>query len=108
MNIFKLFEYYKRAHSVYFGFIIQIFNFLNLLFLLGISFGFLEGSLISYCLLVGTFICFVFPIFVVIGRFDYTRGSFIQSHKIIKEKSPIYQELFRLLEEIHDEVCRSE
>ena len=108
MNFFRIIEYYKRAHVAYFGFIIQLLNFFNILFLLGVSIGVFKGNLESYIGLILVFVVIIFPSAIVIGWLDYSKGSFVESHKIIKEKSPIYQDLFKLLDDIHTEICKTD
>ena len=60
----------------------------------------LKPSLQHYFLLLLLLIIVYLPLSIVIGRWDYKHGSYIVLSKIVRETSPIYQELFDRLERL--------
>lgn len=99
-RLLRLFEYFKRSHSAYFSFVIQILNFTNILFVVLITLDIFKPTLQHYFFLILLLIFGYFPLSCVIGRWDYKHGSFIALSKILRERSPIYQELFERLERL--------
>lgn len=102
--LLRLFEYFKRAHSAYFSFIIQIFNFTNLFFLLLIAVGILKPILSHYLFLLLLLITVYLPVSIIIGKWDFKHGSYITLSMIAREHNPIYQELFKQLDRLEEKV----
>lgn len=100
VKILLIIEYFKRGHNSYFGFAISIFNFANISFVTLVSLNVFEPSIFSYILLLIIFFCTYIPLTILIGRWDYKKGSFLVLQNLVRERSPLYLELFERLERI--------
>ncbi|MDH5403256.1 MAG: hypothetical protein OEY49_12245 [Candidatus Heimdallarchaeota archaeon] len=96
--------YFIRGHSHWFSYLISLLNFITITFYLLIDELTIipdEAKKFRYYLIF--FILTYFPLATFIGYYDLKKGTFRVEQNITKEFSPLWKELFTILEDIKKE-----
>ena len=96
-------QYFLRGHYSWFALGFSILNF-TLIFnnLLIKNLDFVPAALKSYATFFLIFGAIYFPLATIIGYLDFKKGTFAAEQRLSKELSPIWQEVFKRLEDIEN------
>ena len=92
--------YFLRGYQGYFALLLSLFNSTIIIYKLLLEDFSILPSWIRYSYFAIIFISVLIIIGIVVGKFDMKRGTFNQEQETFAEHSPIWQRVFRDLEDI--------
>ena len=102
-QVARLKQYFLRAHNNWFALVFSLINFTLIFYnLLFKNLYFIPEILKSYSIFFILFGSLYFPVAIVLGFFDYKKGTYKAEQSLSRELSPIWQEVFKKLNKIEE------
>ena len=96
-KLIRLFIYFRRAHSTYFAFFIQLINFASISYLLFINLLHFPSSLMFFVLYILLIVLIYVPLCIYVGWFDYRKGAVPRETELIWRNNPVAQDLLKAI-----------